>query len=116
MFDFKGENRVVLSKYKFSNGNTFIWLGKGETWGKGEKEEEINNVLILEGGEVLFLKTVRILPLWDEKVKEDLKKLNHEDFIDKYNLPSNIDLWRDLKEGIESGEYPPFLKLDLEGL
>lgn len=107
---------MVLCKCKFSNGNTFIWLGKGGIWGKGEKEKGINNVLILEDSEVLFLRTVKVLPLHDEKVKEDLKKLNCEDFINKYNLPSNIDLWKDIKKGIESGEYRPFLKPDLEGL
>lgn len=107
---------MVLSKHRFSNGNTFICLGKGGIWGKGEKEEGINNVLILETGEVLFLKTVKVLPLHDKKVKEDLKKLNCEEFISKYKLPYNIDLWKDLKNGVESGEYPPILKLDLEGL
>jgi hypothetical protein len=107
---------MVLCKCKFSNGNTFIWLGKGSVWGKGEKEEGIDNVLILEGGEVLFLKTVKVLPLHDDEVKEDLKRLCCEEFISKYALPSNVALWEDLKEGIESGEYPPFLKLNLEGL
>jgi hypothetical protein len=114
--NFRGETKTVLCKCEFPNGCTFIWLGKGDTWGKGEKKKGINNVLILEGGEVLFLKTVKVLPLHDEKVKNDLKKLNCEEFINKYNLPSNIALWKDLKEGIESGKYPPSLKLDLEGL
>lgn len=58
----------------------------------------------------LFLKTVKILPLYDEKIKRDLSSLDYEEFISKYNLPSNVDLWKDLKKGIKSGEYPAFLK------
>jgi hypothetical protein len=107
---------MVMSKYKLSDGNTFICFGQGGIWGRGENEEGINNLLILEGGEVLFLKTVKVLPLHDEKVKEDLKKLKCEEFINKYNLPSNTELWKELKNGIESGEYPSFFKMDLEDL
>jgi len=101
---------MVLSKYRFSNGNIFIWLGKGGIWGKGQEKGGIDNVLILAGGEVLLLKTVKVLPLYEEKVKEDIKTLKYEDFIEKYDLPTDGDLWKDLKEGVESGEYPPFQK------
>lgn len=102
---------MVLSKHELPNGNIFIWLGKGGIWGKGGEKESIDNVLILAGGEVLFLKTVKVLPLYEEKVKEDIKILKYEEFMAKYELPFNVDLWKDLKQGAESGEYPPFLKM-----
>lgn len=101
---------MVLFKHRFPSGNIFIWLGKGDIWGKGLKKAGIDNVLILAGGDVLFLKTAKVLPLYEEKIKEDIKTLTHEDFIKKYDLPADSDLWKDLKEGVESGEYPPFQK------
>jgi len=102
--------KMVLSKQELSNGNVFIWLGKGGIWGKGEESDDIDNVLILSGGEVLFLKAIKVMPLYEEKVRQDIRTLKYEEFTAKYNLPANIDLWKDLKEGAESGEYPPFLK------
>ena len=97
---------MVLSKYKLPNGNVFIWLGKGGIW---EKSEGVDNVLILNGGDVLFLKTMKVLPLYEEKVKQDLKNLGHEEFVKKYELPADGDLLEDLKKGVITGEYPPFL-------
>ena len=51
---------MVLFKYKLPNGNVLIWLGTGETWGRSEG---VDNVLILEGGDVLFLKTTKVIPI-----------------------------------------------------
>lgn len=101
---------MTLSKHKLRNGNVFIWLGKSEIWGKGGEEEGVDNVLILAGGEVLFLKTAKVLPLYEEKVREDLKILEYEEFIDRYDFPADRDFWKDLKEGVESGEYLAFFK------
>ncbi len=98
---------MILSKYKLPNGNTFIWLGTGGVWGKSEG---VDNAIILAGGDVLFLKTVKSLPLYEEKVKEDIKTLSCEEFAKKYDLPTSVDLWKELKEGAEIGSYPPFLQ------
>lgn len=98
---------MVLFKYKLPNENVFIWVGKGGIWGKSEG---VDNVLVLAGGEVLFLKTIETISLWDEKVKEDIKNMGHEEFAKKYKLPTNGDLWSELKKGVEMGKYPPYLE------
>lgn len=98
---------MVLFKYKLPNDNVFIWLGKGGTWGKSEG---IDNVLVLAGGDVLFLKTVKAIPLWKEEVKEDVKNLSQEEFTKKYKLPTNGELWKELKRDVEVGKYPPYLE------
>lgn len=90
---------MVLSKYKLPNGNVFMWLGTGKS---------VDNVLILEGGDVLFLKTTRVIPLWKEEVREDIKNLKYEQFAKKYELPTNGEIWRELKQGVKMGKYPPF--------
>ena len=96
-----------LFKYRLPNGNVFIWLGSGGIWGRSES---VDNALILDGGDVLFLRTDKILPLYEPKVKEDIKNLSCEEFAKKYELPLNIDLWKELKNGIEMERYPPFLE------
>jgi hypothetical protein len=95
---------MVLSEYKVENGNSIVWLGKGGIWGNGEKDE-INNVLILAGGEVLFLKTVNALELYRKEVRDDIFALSYEEFIGKYDLPSNKELWSKLKEDVKSGKF-----------
>lgn len=96
---------MVLFKYKLPNGNVLIWLGTGETWGKSKG---VDNVLILEGGDVLPLKATNVISLWKEEVKEDIKNLEYEEFAKKYELPTNGELWRELKQGVKMGKYPPF--------
>lgn len=98
---------MVLSKYKLPNENVFIWLGKGGIWGESEG---LDNVLILAGGDILFLKTIKCLSLSDHKLRDDMKNLSYEEFIKQYELPANGDLWKELNEGVKSGEYPPFLQ------
>jgi hypothetical protein len=101
----KKGKEMVLFKYRLPNGNILIWLGTG---GIGGKSEGIDNVLVLDGGDVLFLKTTKVIPLNKQEVKEDIKNLSYEEFAKKYELPSNRELWQELKEGIEIGRYPPF--------
>ncbi len=98
---------MVLFKYKLPNGNVFIWLGKGGIWGISEG---VDNVLVLEGGDVLFLRTTKVISLNEKEVKEDIKNLNYDEFAKKYELSSNYELWNELKNGVEMGNYPPFLE------
>ena len=74
-------------------------------WGKSEKDN-INNVLILAGGEVL-LKTTNILELYRKDIQTDVLTLKYEEFIAKYGLPDNKELWAELKEGVKLGKYNP---------
>ena len=99
--------KIILSKYKLPNGNVFFWLGTGGIWGK---TTGIDNVLVLDGGDVLFLETTKVISLHKEGVREDIKNLNHEEFAKKYELPTNGELWRELKQGVKTGRYPPFLE------
>lgn len=98
---------MVLFKYKLPNGNVFIWLGGGGIWGESEG---VDNVLVLDGGDVLILKTIKAIPLREDEIRKDLKNLSYEEFAKKYDLPTNRDLWMELKEGVEMGKYPPFLE------
>lgn len=98
---------MVLTKYKLPNDNVLIWLGRGGIWGKSEG---VDNVLVLAGGDVLFLQTSKILELRREEVREDIKNLSYEELAKKYELPGNGDLWKELKEGLETRKYPPFVE------
>ena len=97
---------MVLSKYDLPNENTIIWLGEGKVWGKGDGSN-INNVLILANGEMLILKTVYTVDLTKKTVKKDILNLHYEEFICKYGLPNNEELWSELKERVQSGKYGP---------
>jgi hypothetical protein len=97
---------MVLSKYDLPNECTIIWLGEGKVWGKGDGSN-INNVLILATGEVLVLKTVYTFDLSKKAVKKDILNLHFEEFICKYGLPNNEELWAELKQRVESGKYGP---------
>lgn len=71
---------MVLFKYRLPNGNVFIWLGTGGIWGRSKG---IDNVLILYGGDVLMLETVKTIPLWKKEVVEDVNNLSYEEFVKK---------------------------------
>jgi len=95
---------MVLSKFKLPNDNVLIWLGTGGLWGK---TEGVDNVLILAGGDVLFLETIKTIALHDEVIREDIANLSCEAIIAKYELPVGVELIQDLKDGLETGKYPP---------
>jgi hypothetical protein len=94
---------MVLSRYKLPNDNVLIWLGTGGMWGK---TKGVDNVLILAGGDVLFLETTKMISLHDQAFREDLANLNPEAIITKYELPTNTELIQDLKYGLMTGRYP----------
>jgi hypothetical protein len=98
---------MTLQKYSLPNGNTILWLGKGGVWGSSDG---LDNVMILTGGDVLFLKTIKTISLRDEEIREDLQKLSYEEFIKKYEVPDKYEVWDELKRGIQSGEYPTFMR------
>jgi hypothetical protein len=97
---------MTLLKYKLPNDNVVIWLGSGVGWGKNEG---IDNVLILAGGDVLYLKTIKELSLSNNQVREDLKNLSYNELCKKYDLPDKFELWSDLQKGVKTGKYPPYI-------
>ncbi|MBA3045046.1 MAG: hypothetical protein FP824_02390 [Euryarchaeota archaeon] len=97
----------MIDKHKLANDNILLWLGT--TGG----QDNIDNVLILAGGDVLFLKTVEKIPLWRPDVRKDLNSLDYKQFIQKYNMPiDNIELWNYFKRGVDSKELPAFSKIN----
>jgi len=90
---------MIEHKYKLPNGNTLIWLGNQPIY-------ECENVLILAGGDVLFLKPDRRLEV--KKLQQDMRQLDRQGFFDKYGWPNNSsgnDLFSELQK---EDEYPGF--------
>lgn len=97
---------MIVDKYKLPNDNVLIWLGTGKGWAESGG---IDNVLVLAGGDVLFLKTIKELPLNQKEVREDIKNLSHNKFVEKYEMPTDGGLWSELKKNVKMGKYPPHL-------
>lgn len=93
---------MIAYKYKLPNGNTLIWLGNQPIY-------ECANVLVLAGGDVLFVKPVKKLEV--KKLQEDMKQLSQRQFFEKYGWPSNssgTDLYWELQK---TDEYPDFMSV-----
>ena len=64
-------------------------------------------MLILAGGDVVFLKPVKSFSVRD--VQRDIEQLSHQEFFEKYEWPDNSsgnDLYSELSK---ADEYPGFL-------
>jgi hypothetical protein len=82
---------MIEQKYKLPNGNTLIWLGNQPIHG-------CQNVLILAGGDVQFLKAAEVLKAAD--VQQEIEHLDRREFFEKYGWPNNSsgnDLYGELK-------------------
>jgi hypothetical protein len=101
---------MVLSRYKLPNDNVLIWLGTGGMWGK---TKGVDNVLILAGGDVLFLETTKMISLHDQAFREDLAQERMAEYkgmifeyISRISLTTNreerIRQFEDIKREIES--------------
>jgi len=93
---------MIERKFKLPDKNTFIWLGNQPIYG-------CENVLILAGGDVLFLKPIKRLGVTD--IQRDVAQLSRQDFLKKYEWPNNSsgnDLYDELGK---TDEYPAFLAL-----
>lgn len=115
---------LIFFKEILPNDNVFIWLGSYDN-------TQINNVLILAGGEVLILKAIRRFNLNIERTRNDLINMSIEEFIDNYDLIKYLsiieDFVKDLKtnkedyenkieeiikyvrDGVTNRFYPPYL-------
>lgn len=91
---------MIVHKFKLPNKNTLIWLGNQPIY-------ECENVLILAGGDVLFLKPVKTFRVRD--IQRDIEQLSRQEFFEKYDWPdggSGSDLYDELSK---ASEYPGFL-------
>jgi len=96
---------LIQSKYKHPNGNVFLWLGSGSGI---EKNLDIDNVLILDGGEVLLLKSVMSIPLYNQDVISDFRNEESSILAEKYGIPITRGFIEELKNGVANDAYPPF--------
>jgi len=90
---------MIEDKYKLPNGNTLICLGD-------QPISECENVLILAGGDVLFLKPVKRLEV--KKLQQDMRVLGRQGFFEKYGWPNDLSgngLFLELQK---EDEYPYF--------
>ncbi len=91
---------MIVEKYKLPNKNTLVWLGNQPIY-------ECENVLILAGGDILFLKPVKSYRVTD--IQKDIEQLSREEFFKKYEWPDNSsgnDLYWELRK---TDEYPALL-------
>ena len=114
---------MTIFKELLPNDNVFYWLGSFDN-------TQINNVLILAGGELLILKAIRRINLNLEKTRNDLLNMDIKDFIDSYDLIEYLsiikdfvneikinkenyekkieEIIKDAKEGVKNELYPPY--------
>ena len=93
---------MIENKFKLPNKNTLIWLGNQPIHG-------CENVLVLAGGDVLFLKPLKTYSVSVIDIQKDLMKLSRQKLFQKYNWPNNSsgnDLCDELSK---TSEYPGFL-------
>ena len=82
---------MIEQQWELSNGNRLIWLGD-------QPIHDCENVLLLTGGDVIFLKNEKRIS--GTKIKTDIKKLNKAAFFNKYKWPNSSsanDLYKELK-------------------
>ena len=94
---------MIVHKYKLPNQNMLIWLGNQPIYG-------CENVLVLAGGDVLFLKPAKSFRVRD--IQRDIEQLSQAEFLEKYEWPNNssgTDLYWELSK---TDEYPGFLYPD----
>ncbi len=61
---------------------------------------------------MLFLTALKTVSLSEDKTRNDIMTLDRKSFVQKYGAPINHELWEDLKKGVKSGEYPPYLGIN----
>ena len=71
---------MIEQIHELPNGNVFIWLGN-------QPIEGCEHVLILAGGDVKLLRTVKTVTF--RNIMEDLGSLSKVDFLKKQGWPNN---------------------------
>ena len=83
------------------NGNILIWLFS---------DRGLDNILILNGGDILFLKTVHTIHLRNPETIEDLKSLRPREFMEKYfpdeSISFDSELYWFIRNKVEKKEIP----------
>jgi len=104
--------------------NVLIWLGSFDN-------SQVNNVLILNGGDVLILKAIRRFDLNQQHIRNDILNMDIDEFVTNYNLLNfeaiktdfEVELdnnkedleWKIksivemVKEGVRNKKFPPYI-------
>ena len=77
--------------------NVLIWLGSFDN-------TQVNNVLILNGGEVLILKAIRRFDLNQQHIHNDILKMELDEFIENYDLLNFEAIKNDFEVELDNGE------------
>jgi len=92
---------MTLFIYRLPNDNVSIWLGTNS-------EAGIDNVLILTGGDILFLQTAKRIPLINSRIREEITNMSIDQIMEAYNLPDSYEVLKHIKMGVENGIYPAY--------
>ncbi len=103
----KKEVKLIIDKHLLKNGNVLLWIS-------GQKEDNIENVLILSGGSVLLLKSIMHIDVLLDTVRKDLRTLSFGDLVKKYKFEGYESIYYDLIPELKKGNYPKFLENNTE--
>lgn len=95
--------KMIINKYLLPNGNVLLWI-------PNRREDNIDNVLILAGGEVLLLKSINHINMLYSYVRSDIKTLPFNELVKKYKLEGYEDIYYDLIKELREGNYPKYDK------
>ena len=98
---------MILDKHLLKNGNVLLWIS-------GHREDNIDNVLILAGGGVLLLKSIKHVSMLFESFRNELRILSFNDLVKKYKLEGYEDIYYDLIPELKSGNYPKYEENNIE--
>jgi len=92
---------MIIDKHLLINGNVLLWI-------PSNREDDIENVLILAGGGVLLLKTIKHINILHPHTKNDIMTLSSDEFVKKYKLEDYEDIYKDIKYELKTGNYPKY--------
>jgi len=94
---------MIENKFLLPNGNVLLWI-------PGKSKDKIENILILAGGDVLLLKSIKHISMLHSYYRDDVLSLPFNDFIKKYKLEEYKDIYYDLIKELKKGNYPTYDK------
>ena len=78
-------------------------------WLQNDGINDVNHILILYGGDILFLKTIKKFPTGEPKIRDAIKNLNSEQFFKLCNLPIKSHVSEIIRKWINEEKIPPYI-------
>ncbi len=94
---------MIVNKYLLPNGNVILWR-------PSKREDNIENILILAGGGILLLKSIKHIDMLYSYIREDVLSLSLDELVKKYKLEGYEDIYSDLRKELNKGGYPTYDK------